>query len=895
MHLLSTDFGLGTDSPIYPREYSSIYRQPRIIKIQFLLSLFAKPIQPALVGDRNNPPNTHELLIGVTPAITFWNPTNLPVIFQMNINPALSAQMLRLYDLPLQVRFNKNNGQNITEYQSLSPLAGTGDGKSSFISLYWAGVNPIRLEPGEVKTCSLPYSGDLSNLKSQQGYQGHWTQGGNMGNFFFKTDTWYIGHEVKVGWEPESFIYCNKSAAPGANNGSAPTANSPADTRHVGPNGRLRFKATDRIQVEIGGGGNSGIGWMNNQSSYQDFCESPLTSGMNLTNWDRYNSVVGMRADAGVAFYQQILQKGMTGGAASLLSASRSGSSIISRSATQAGWPFLHLGILAGVETSEASNGGFAGGRKFASRPFLHSSTLHSYPFLDNNTGNELYNFGWNWTVDLLNDVYEAPVTLANPTTGTGYWGGGYTGESGTTHIIQQEIPVVPPISIAALSHARLGGWSISDQLELGYAWPEPQDRVRKRNLTRAVGFGGLRPHMLQAIGNSYAHPQIPADKTYVTVSRTYSAADGSFNETFADHSYLANKAIWDEFFFSSITPQRSGVKVFNSSGREALDVAKDFFFNDKALPNRRIKPCLANIDNSKLTGLFAQKDTFTDGLADKIAAHLMVEGAFNINSTSVDAWKVLFSSLKGKPVAYVTGTAAMNGNDPSLATSHAGTPVGQVGLPGGQPYSGSPTDSRNPEQWTSWRELTDAEINELATAMVKQVKLRGPFLSLSEFVNRRLDASSTQLSVKGALQSALDDPDVSINKAFRAADRKFSNTELSSMSPAFPLAAEGPVAYGSSAYVDQADVLRGFAEQLTPRGDTFVIRTYGDSLDAQGKVQARAWCEAVIQRTPDYVDGSDDPHEKPSDDTAAFSAANKNFGRKIQLVSFRWLSPSEV
>jgi hypothetical protein len=92
--------------------------------------------------------------------------------------------------------------------------------------------------------------------------------------------------------------------------------------------------------------------------------------------------------------------------------------------------------------------------------------------------------------------------------------------------------------------------------------------------------------------------------------------------------------------------------------------------------------------------------------------------------------------------------------------------------------------------------------------------------------------------------------------------------------------------------YVDQADVLRGLSEQLTPRGDTFIIRAYGDSIDASGKVSARAWCEAVVQRVPDYIDSRDENHVR----TAALqSPCNRNFGRALELVSFRWLNPKEV
>jgi hypothetical protein len=191
-------------------------------------------------------------------------------------------------------------------------------------------------------------------------------------------------------------------------------------------------------------------------------------------------------------------------------------------------------------------------------------------------------------------------------------------------------------------------------------------------------------------------------------------------------------------------------------------------------------------------------------------------------------------------------------------------------------------------------RMLTDTEIDQLARAMVKQVRQRGPFLSLSEFVNRRLEGSSSPHALKGALQAALDDVSVDINKPFRTPSRML-DSETASVTPAFafPEAANGPIAYGSSAYVDQADVLRHFAEQLTPRGDTFVIRAYGDALDKNGKVIARAWCEAVVQRTPDYVNGLDAPYLKQSD--PSLSSDSKLYGRKLVIAHFRWLSADEV
>jgi hypothetical protein len=279
-----------------------------------------------------------------------------------------------------------------------------------------------------------------------------------------------------------------------------------------------------------------------------------------------------------------------------------------------------------------------------------------------------------------------------------------------------------------------------------------------------------------------------------------------------------------------------------------------------------------------------------------------MVQGAFNVNSTSVAAWKIFFSSLKDKKIAYLGMSRSLTDNEVKLytypdpaatnETETVGVPVSSFSLPNGRPYQGSPTDSSDRSQWTDWRQLTDNEIDELAKAMVEQVKLRGPFLSLSEFVNRRLDSNNKDLSLKGALQAALDDPAVSINSGFRGADRQISSSDTAGMNPAFPEALEGPVAYGSAAYVDQADVLRNCAELLAPRGDTFVIRTYGDALDANGNVQARAWCEAVVQRVPEYISKEDPAHLKQSD---LHAPENKNFGRKLEIISLRFLSETEV
>ncbi|QTN32077.1 hypothetical protein HZ994_06945 [Akkermansiaceae bacterium] len=919
----------------YQREYTTLYRNPVPIKIQFAISVQAVPITQAdrdavHAGDPQNmhipPTDTHKMRFAVIPAVTLWNPFNVPIVME---GGQTLAQQIVVKPPPLAIVVRKKRSDG-TVYQANTALTfsrmvtGLGERRADMLRLNFARNEPIVLQPGEVQVFSAPVTGDYflflgkseyhapQNLNSEKNLvdaKRGWdstsvlplrfsAHGGYPGSWRLKKDAYNTNVLVELapngnpylrrlnytmnGSDEFEFTIYSESAQNTDNKARvASTGTSPVGSA-------FSFHLSQRLFSS--GGGQGGHGFLNLRNM-----------GLN----SRYGS-----PERPIAFNGEIFEQGAAtielGTAMEPIRAS------VIAAATAAGEsvPLIQFGLMAGCETSELANGGIFAGRKFPSRPFLHSSPLQ-LGFIDQSDPTAPYNHGWNWWIDEMNSILEAMVQESQ--SGNGFHGGGYTAESGTTHVVQQEIPVTPPISIAALSHARIGGFTLANEAPAGHGFTGMSGqqmessggtlgRIDDAKATlgfqrvTATGQGGLYPHVLQAIGNSYANPNLAAGVAFNPAwKRFYSQDDGEREVTFADHSYLANKALWDEFFFSSITPQPDTVEIFGGSGRDAKQVASDFFSGARPLPNRRIVPYSNGPDAAALNSLFAEKDVFTDGLADKIAAHLMVEGGFNINSTSVDAWKVFFSSLKGKPVAYLDG-----GKTPMEADTGENAPVGMGTLPNGEVAVTADTeDPRDPAQWKGLRGITDAEIDALAQAMVCEVKKRGPFLSLSEFVNRRLDANNTDgTALKGALQAALDydgsdnaGPEVTINRNFRDASRKL-DSEVGGIDFAFKDAAKGPAAYGSSAYVDQADVLRQFAEQLTPRGDTFVIRTYGDSLDAAGNVMARAWCEAVVQRTPDYVDEADGNHVKSSD---LKSAANLRFGRSFQIVSFRWLNSSEI
>jgi hypothetical protein len=107
----------------------------------------------------------------------------------------------------------------------------------------------------------------------------------------------------------------------------------------------------------------------------------------------------------------------------------------------------------------------------------------------------------------------------------------------------------------------------------------------------------------------------------------------------------------------------------------------------------------------------------------------------------------------------------------------------------------------------------------------------------------------------------------------------------------AFPEAEKGSTSYGIPGIVKQADLLTPIAPVLSARSDSFVIRAYGESVDVTGTVTARAWCEALVERDRNFVDATN----RPETATNSLSPTNVRFGRRYKIISFRWLSPSEV
>lgn len=444
---------------------------------------------------------------------------------------------------------------------------------------------------------------------------------------------------------------------------------------------------------------------------------------------------------------------------------------------------------------------------------------------------------------------------------GLGYYGAEYGASGGVSHVITRSIPKAPIHSLGALQHAAAEG------ARFGQA--------------RGERSWFLQPSISHAISNSFAPSFLAPSEVRGTLAKRDAA----------DHSYLANLALWDSYFHSSITPRTTSAYKNSSTAYSEQKKRLEAFLlgggpGHEPLPNERMRPWTSD-PAATVKAIFPSNQPAADA-ANRIAANLMVDGMFNVNSTSVPAWRGFLSGLKSARIP-VSPTPSLK-KDPDLIDAED-TPVAALLAPGaGEIDEGSLGDPADNDQWLGFRSLDDGQIEELAKAIVKQVRLRGPFLSIADFINRR-PGNDKDLALSGPLQSALDDKDVSINEAFRQGERALSASEATVQGFPFPEAEAGAKAVCAPGYVKQGDLLTTLGPLVNVRGDTFVIRGYGEARDPSGKnVLARSWCEAVVQRVPDFVDPSDEAHV-----TVPKSKVNLNFGRRFNIVSFRYLDPKEI
>jgi hypothetical protein len=431
----------------------------------------------------------------------------------------------------------------------------------------------------------------------------------------------------------------------------------------------------------------------------------------------------------------------------------------------------------------------------------------------------------------------------------------------GCDRMVMFEVPDNIPLSIGHLAHANLMNHDVFSPLSTLPA------------IGNVINGNGWNSHTLQtyaspayAIGNSLASPFLPlgiTEKHFPSVRNPWVGAPAAHY----DYSYKLNDALWDGYFFSGIT-----------------DANPTF-----PLPNSRLSPSNSISSNSDLT------------TANRAAANLLLDGAFNINSTSVAAWEAVLGAMRdietnvqgiGKTLDTTLRHNFARFSEPMEGLATTGELVPQL--------------SDKDQLVAGYRNLTDAQIASLASKIVDEIRLRSatpdqsgdkyPFLSLSEFINRSPTSNNQAFALRGALQAAIDKANLN--------GLESESTGLWAESAEYPLYYDSgdtpiidrPKADGMPGAFMQSDLLAKIGAFIQARSDTFTIRSFGSSQEQFGSNEgSRAYYEMVVQRTPSYVDPSDPDYVNDYKIPMQLTDMNEKFGREYEIKSQRWVAADEI
>jgi len=427
---------------------------------------------------------------------------------------------------------------------------------------------------------------------------------------------------------------------------------------------------------------------------------------------------------------------------------------------------------------------------------FAEASNLRSYTLADPNgkVGDETtLSSGW----EILLWPNEGDVQAA------GEWGSANGAGSEAVTLFSVPRPDEPVAGLGAFRHANLGAYPGDPAFLVGNG----------RRTATALAPEDVAGYFRVDDDGETVDVGGAIDFFYTDFDEDYTFRSNDFVH---DAAFLLNRGLWDDFFLSTVpdgwTPEEGDLDGW---------------------ANQRFAPL--GLDEPGAADDFAAYD--------RIASRLLVEGPFNVNSTSPEAWAAVLASLAGIDMP----DAAIDGD---------------VVYPRGLYFPGGDGDV-----WNGFRSFgleaiyqpgqgdTEA-IDTLSEAIVAEVKKRGPFLSLAHFVNRML--VDDERGDAGALTAAIEASGIN-----------------DGITPGVP------------GYLTQHDLLEPLGSSLAARGDTFTIHAHGEAVDpVSGKATAAARCEAVVQRLPDYVD----PANTPVQEGDELTEDNRRFGRQYRIVAFRWI-----
>ena len=258
-------------------------------------------------------------------------------------------------------------------------------------------------------------------------------------------------------------------------------------------------------------------------------------------------------------------------------------------------------------------------------------------------------------------------------------------------------------------------------------------------------------------------------------------------------------------------------------------------------------------------------------------ATQLMIANRFNLNSTSVAAWKAVLGSLRMHDWNYLD--YPKNTSDLSDLTTAQATQArffSRFSHSQAETYQTPPTPQTIAAETvapaTFYRRGTrhfDAEqIDALARQIVERLKACAqPFLSIEDFL------SAAPNSEASLMEQAI--ATVFTRNGRQQWDHSWE-TNHTRGDPAELI----DIDYLSPGFLTQADIMTAIGPMLSPRSDTFKIRARGICFSPTGEELGSATLEATLQRCPTQ-----------SHPTASTGPTQRTFKR----LATRWLSTAEL
>lgn len=376
---------------------------------------------------------------------------------------------------------------------------------------------------------------------------------------------------------------------------------------------------------------------------------------------------------------------------------------------------------------------------------------------------------------------------------------------------------------------------------------------------------------------------------------------------------------VFDRFFLSGLPAGGAGILPNFAAGQP--------------MPNWNLKPVGVTAAAAMLTGN-----------VEETSRHLLQGGGFNINSTSVPAWRAVLSSVRFSTAVPFVVADILNdktANNSSLANSDSEAGTQKSGAKWNQTFNADPSTGthsspvffrlpQSAQEIYYWQDPTPASgisgnarkfytsafrlgvhgynnvANQPSSASYPFTGGPGSFTAVSgaKVGTARQHVTADQIEVlASAIVSRLRTRAAS--GPFRSLETFLSETsvfggrslledaiEAAGMNAAEVKPLETAIAADHSGLstltLTQADLLSATAPYLRTRSDTFTVRTYGEVINPLStQVEGKAWVEATVQRFPETASSTDSALQP--------GTGGNLFGRRFKIISFRWLTPNDI